>query len=171
MQNTNTIKLVSRTICLVLILCLYLNAATQNKLPKFKDYPVTEIYKDQVATLVLTKDDTTFRTRLKEAAKGKPNFAGSYILTFWGCGSECVMGAVIDAKTGKVYWLPDSVCCWGMEVDDKFNPIEFRLDSKLIVLSGERNEKEGDNGAHFYKFEDGKFVHIKSIMKKNWEEQ
>lgn len=167
MPGIRPIKLVSTIICLVpIVLCFCLTATAQNKTPKFKDYPVTEIYTGQVASLVLTKNDTMFRTRLKEATKEKPNFAGNYILTFWGCGSECVMGAAIDAKTGKVYWLPDSICCWGMDVDDKFNPIEYRLDSKLIVLSGERNEKKGDNGAHFYKFENGIFVHIKSIMKK-----
>jgi len=75
------------------------------------------------------------------------------------------MGAVIDAKTGRVYWFP-TICCWGVEVDDKFKPIEFRLESKLIVFSGLRNEKEDDKGAHFYKFENGRFIHIHSVMKK-----
>jgi hypothetical protein len=42
-----------------------------------------------------------------------------------------------------------------------------RLNSKLIVFAGARNEKEGDVGTHFYKFEGGRFVHIKSIMKPN----
>ena len=75
------------------------------------------------------------------------------------------MGAVIDAKTGKVYWLSHTTCCWGFDVDEKFQPIEFRLNSSLIVFSGLRNEKEGDNGAHFYKFENGRFVHLRSIPK------
>ncbi len=95
----------------------------------------------------------------------KPNFAGHYIVSTWGCGAECIMGAVIDANTGKVYWLPSTVCCWGFDVGEKFQPIEFRLDSRLIVFSGERDEKEGDNGKHFYEFKDNKFVHIQSIMK------
>jgi hypothetical protein len=34
--------------------------------------------------------------------------------------------------------------------------------NKLIVFSGARNEKEGDNGAHFYKFENGRFIHLRS---------
>ncbi|HMV46348.1 MAG TPA: hypothetical protein PLD20_33270 [Blastocatellia bacterium] len=166
MYNINFGKTANTVITAFFTFFLCLGATAQDKIPKFKDYPVTEVYHGPVAQLVLTKDDLMFRTRLKEAAKEKPNFAGNYILTFWGCGTECVMGAMIDAKTGKVYWLPSSLCCWGTLVDDKFSPIEYRLNSKLLVLSGERNEKEGDNGAHFYKFENGTFTHIKSIMKK-----
>ena len=133
--------------------------------PEFKNYPAIERYQGRNAPLVLTRDDMMYRARLREAARKKPNFAGHYIVTNWGCGAECVMGAVIDANTGKVYWLPHTVCCWGFDVSDKFEPIEFRLDSRLIVFSGERNEKEGDNGKHFYEFKGNKFVHIESIMK------
>lgn len=97
-----------------------------------------------------------FRTRLREAAKDKANFAGRYILTAWGCGTTCLMGAVIDAKTGNVHWWNFTVCCWGFDIDDKFRPIEFPLNSRLIVFSGARNEKEGDIGAHFYKLENGR---------------
>lgn len=102
------------------------------------------------------------------AAKNqRPNFAGHYILTTWGCGTSCLMGAIIDARTGKVHWWNFSICCWPFDVDDKFQPIELRLNSKLIEFSGARNEKEGDVGAHFYRFEDGRFVHIRSVLKEN----
>jgi len=150
---------------LVLSLLLVDVSSSQNKVPHFKDYPVSEVYVGKNAPLVLSRDDMRFRTRLREAANEKPNFAGHYILAAWGCGAECLMGAVIDAKTGKVYWLPHTTCCWGFDVDEKFQPIEFRLNSSLIVSSGLRNEKEGDNGAHFYKFENGRFVHLRSIPK------
>jgi hypothetical protein len=66
-----------------------------------------------------------------------------------------------------VHWWDFTVCCWPLDVDDKFQPIEVRLNSKLIVFSGARNEKEGDVGAHFYKLENGRFVHIRSILKEN----
>jgi len=58
-------------------------------------------------------------------------------------------------------------CCWGFDTDDKFNPIEFRPDSRLIVFSGLRNEKDGDDGTHFYRFDDGRFVHLRSVLKPN----
>jgi hypothetical protein len=140
-------------------------AVAQTRIPQFKDFTATETYTGKTAPLILTRDDRMFRTRLSEAAKGKPNFAGHYILTTWGCGTSCLAGAVIDAKTGRVYWLPHTICCWGYDVDDKFEPVEARPNSSLIVFSGARNEKEGDNGAHFYKFENNRFVHIYSKMK------
>ena len=144
---------------LSLILTASLNA--QDRVPQFKDYPAAA-YSGPNAALVLTRDDRNFRTRLREASKEKPNFAGRYILTAWGCGTSCLMGAVIDAKTGRVHWWNFTICCW-TSTDDNFKPIEFRLNSKLIVFSGARNEKEGDEGAHFYKFENGRFVHLRSF--------
>ncbi|MBZ5538316.1 MAG: hypothetical protein LAO31_20380 [Acidobacteriia bacterium] len=140
-------------------------ALARENVPKFKDYPVTEIYKGVTAPLILTRDGLRFKTRLHRAAeKQKPNFAGRYILTTWGCGAECVMGAVIDAKAGRISWWNFTVCCWGSDADEKFNPIGFRLDSNLLVFSCLRNEKEGDRGAHFYRFENGRFIYIRSIL-------
>ena len=147
------------------IACLSFAASGQNKVPQFKDFPAGKIYKGKnVPVKLTTADERMFRTRLREAAKEKPNFAGRYILTTWGCGTTCLMGAVIDAQTGKVYWWDFSICCWE-DVDENFNPIEFRLDSRLIVFSGLRNE-DGTKGAHFYKFENGRFVFIKTVPDK-----
>ncbi|HEX7333686.1 MAG TPA: hypothetical protein VF290_19450, partial [Pyrinomonadaceae bacterium] len=116
------------------------------------------------APVIITRADRMFRTRLKEAAQEKPNFAGHYILTAWGCGAGCLMGAAIDANTGKVYWFPHTICCWNeTERDDNFNPIEFRLSSRLVVFTGLRNEREGDQGAHFYEFDGKRFKFILTL--------
>jgi hypothetical protein len=140
--------------------------SAQNRLPRFADYPVNEAYIGKTAPLILARDDMMFKTRLRWAVKNqKPNFAGHYILTTWGCGAQCIAGAVIDAKTGKVHWWNFSICCWwGFDNDENFKPIEFRLNSKLIIFFGHRNEKERDNGAHYYKFENGRFVHLRSEL-------
>ena len=34
------------------------------------------------------------------------NFGGYYIIAFWGCGSGCLEGIMIDTRDGKVYNLP-----------------------------------------------------------------
>lgn len=138
-------------------------APAQDRAPEFKDYPVCRPYAGKNTTLQLNRKDRVFRTRLKEAARQKPNFAGHYILTTWGCGMECMMGAVIDARTGKVYRIPFTLCCWGGDVGDNFVPVEFRLDSKLIIFSGVRDEKQGDDGRHFYVFKNNRFMPISSI--------
>jgi len=147
------------------LVCLSLAVCGQTKVPQFKHYPSTENFSGKNAPVIIGKNEKTFRTRLREASKEKPNFAGRYILTAWGCGAECLMGAVIDAKTGRVYWWNFTICCAANFAAD-FKPIEFRLNSRLIVFSGLRNE-EGENGAHFYKFENGRFVFIKTVKDKN----
>ena len=133
-----------------------------DRVPQFRDYPVKEVYRRKTAPLVLTRKDRMYRTMLSEAAKTqKPNFAGHYILTYWGCGTTCVDGAIIDAKTGRVYWWDFTVCCWPVEVEE---PIVVKLNSRLIVFAGARNEKENDIGTHFYKFQNGRFVHVRSVL-------
>lgn len=148
------------------VLMLLLSAYTfgQTKTPQFKDYPALGRYAGKNAAVVITAQDRMYRTRLKEAAREKPNFAGHYILTAWGCGTECLMGAVIDANTGKVYWFPHAICCWnGVERDDNFTPIVFRPNSRLVVFTGARNEQEGDEGVHFYTFGARGFKHIRTV--------
>ncbi len=132
-------------------------------IPKFRDFPSELSGPTAHAAVDLsTPGAHTFRTRLRQAAQQSPNFAGHYVLTSWGCGSTCVIGAAVDLVTGKVVFLPASICCWGA-VDSAFEPVEFRRNSKLVVMSGQLNE-EGPMGAHFFVFDGGAFTHIKTIQ-------
>ena len=89
-----------------------------------------------------------------ESAGGQPvNFAGHYVLAVWGCGASCVMGAAVDATTGGVFWLPFTVCCWPRDVVE---PLEFRPDSRLLVVHGSRDE-EG-SGTHEFVFDGHAFT-------------
>jgi len=136
--------------------------AWASDIPQFAAYPAPPVYRGRNAEPKLsTQSARTFRTRLQEAAKEKPNFAGRYILTTWGCGTSCVMGAVIDALSGQVTFLPASVCCWGA-VDAGFSPVEARLWSRLIVLSGLLDEK-GEMGSHYFVFDGSKFTKLRTI--------
>ena len=118
----------------------------------FASHPAAERYAGPNAELVLkSKQDRAFRTRLREAAKQTPNFAGHYIVTTFGCGSSCVMGAVIDARSGLVTWLPFTVCCWK---DAQSEPVEFRPDSALMIVRGMRNEQE--RGTFYYVLQKGR---------------
>lgn len=143
------------TFCL--LFAIYPPANAQSKAPSFQDFPATEKYNGTNASLILSRDDATFRTQLQQAASQKPNFARHYILATWGCGAQCIMGAVIDANTGTVARIPFTLCCWADNVKE---PIGFRLDSRLIRFTGERNEQEHDKGHHFYEFKEGKFAEV-----------
>ena len=75
--------------------------------PRFEDFPVTENWNQPPAPLKLTiHSERMFRTQLTNAAKEPPNFAGHCRITFWGCGSQCGAGAVVDLQTGSVFPPP-----------------------------------------------------------------
>jgi hypothetical protein len=143
-------------------------AQARKSAPRFADYHIREIYRGRNARVVLTKDGWSFRTRLREAARDKPNFAGRYILTAWGCGAGCQLGAVIDAKTGRVYWLPHAAT-FDYDTDD-YEPIKFRRDSRLLIIFGARDfdddaDIDKDFGTHYYVFERGRFKQVYFVHK------
>ncbi len=117
--------------------------------PQFNNFPATPQIGPNVP-LNWTKDILSFRTRIARAARQKANFAGHYVLAYWGCGASCVTGAVINKLNGQIIPLPFSVCC-ATPKSASFKSIEFRLTSRLIVFAGLRNE-EKPMGAHFYEF-------------------
>ena len=138
--------------------------------PQFQDYPVSKHYSGQRVAPKIKSNTAAwyFRTRIREAARSKPNFAGHYILTSWGCGAECLSYAIIDVKTGAVYFNDFTICCWydtpvipasaiNSDVVDTLKPIDFRLRSRLIVFMGLLNE-EGNKGPHYFKFEQEKLI-------------
>ena len=134
--------------------------------PRFQDYPAGPVYRGRVARVVLDADGRAFRTRLREAAKGRPNFAGRYIVTGWGCGTGCLLGAVIDAKTGRVHWFPHAAYA-DYDAPPDFEPVRFRLDSRLFVIFGARDENSEDDemGTHYYEFTGGRFKRVRFVPK------
>jgi hypothetical protein len=121
-------------------------------IPTFEDCPAVVETINKPARVILTKDSRGFATRIKRAAGEPINFAGRFIFGTWGCGAGCIMGTVIDAKTGAVTMLPFMVSNWPLEVTE---PLSFRKDSCLLVIQGSRNEK--GQGKYYYKFESNNF--------------
>lgn len=138
-------------------------AAAQEPVPAFEDFPITDIYEGETAPLDLADNPEAqeFRTRLTEASQEKPNFAGHYIMAAWGCGAACVQMAIIDAQTGQVFMLPFYVCCWS-DVED---PLEFRLDSSLLIIRGRRNERLPET-IYYYHWNEGqlKLLHTLEVL-------
>jgi hypothetical protein len=153
------------------------NAFVLEQKPRFEEYPVTKIYKGKFAPLKYQDDEFEYKVRLQWAIENQQiDFAGHYIATNWSCGMWCSVNAFIDVKTGKVYWSPISteVCLPHLEnefvCDENFTNIEYKIDSKLIIFFGFRfdnNPDEGEKGFHYYKFENGCFIHLKSILVKD----
>jgi hypothetical protein len=121
--------------------------------PEFADYPAP-VYSGKVAKPILdTADKREYRTRLNAAAKRRPDVAGQYILATWGCGTTCVAGAVLNARSGVVTFLPAGVCCW----DGDEEPLHFTVDSHLIALVGMLNEEE-PKGTHYFVLDEDRFT-------------
>lgn len=147
-----------------------------NGMPRFEDYPVTKIYSGKTARLKFAENEFGDRARFQFAINNQTvNFAGHYIVTNWSCGMWCSHFAVIDARTGKVFSLnvnPD-VCLANSDKEfacnENFSSINHKTDSSLIVVFGFRydNNPDGEKGFHYYKFVNGRFVHLNSLLVKD----
>lgn len=125
----------------------------------FGDFPAQPVYHGQVAAPVLrSAQDKSYRTMIRTAAaSGKVNFAGHYILSAFGCGGGCLQIFALDARSGEVHWLPFTVS-WGPDdklFDTEIMPLDYRVDSALVVVAGSRNEH--GHGVYHYVFEHGQF--------------
>jgi hypothetical protein len=120
-------------------------------IPAFGDFPVREVFRGTPAVPILaTPEARKFRTELTRQAAQGPNFAGFYTFARWGCGAGCVTGAIIDARTGQV-WFPS------FRVEDLITApgkitlhhgVGAELDSELVIAEGVINE-QGAGTAYF----------------------
>ena len=136
--------------------------------PQFEDFPIAEKWTPPaVAVRLTTASEKMFRTNLTNASKEPPNFAGHFRFTFWGCGSNCGAGAVVDLSTGSVFppplggkdggwdrWIISSGFLEGSGVD-------YRLNSRLVVVKCGFNYCDGDKAnspdRYYFVWESGRF--------------
>lgn len=148
------------SVAIMLLACK--SSAEASDVPRFDAYAAREfLAPPKTVAFSSSSFFRRYKTRLKAEAPLEPNFAGTYRLVKWGCGTSCVTGAVIDKKTGKVIPLPFTICC-KQDESESANAIDFRANSRLIIFNGLRNE-EGANGAHYYYLKGGRFVFVKTI--------
>jgi hypothetical protein len=90
---------------LMFALILSYSAGTDSPYSKypFAKYPARHYKGKLAAPRLITPTQREFRTVIRRGAVKGPNFAGHYTVAEWGCGSNCVVYAVIDAITGFVY--------------------------------------------------------------------
>jgi len=138
-------------------------ATAKDRVPRFADYPVAKISNERVKKPIIPRNwHEDPRLRLLDATRDvRANFAGRYFMAITPCGSACVGGAIIEARTGKM--IPLGIVSSWKEVHDDFEGIEFRHNSRMFVMSGQRDEKPGDMGRHFYVLENGKVKFLKTI--------
>lgn len=105
----------------------------KSEFPSFETYNVP-MFQGKLAEPDFSSNDEAkqFVTSIKEGCKQGINFAGQYTLVYWGCGTACQYGVVVDRKTGKIY----------NEYSSSMGS-EFKKDSQLILFNSgffEENE-------------------------------
>ena len=137
-----------------------------SELPKISKYKINYRYKEPNAKLVEKGFGKMYRTRLKQAlASKKPNFAGRYIVTIWGCDegkNGCITGGIVDAKTGIATPFPLKLYNNSKEEQE----ILYKLSNSLITFEGNIKLKDGKkykNRALIYNVSRGKFKLLSSV--------
>jgi len=98
-----------------------------------------------------------YRTLLRERAKQAPNFAGHYTIIEIGCGAGARCPAIVDAQTGKVFFPPELRVAEALLMDvgeADFETLNYRLDSRVLVVVGTPNENFGREGIYYYVWRD-----------------
>lgn len=135
-------------------------ANAKSSVPQFIDYPV-KIYTGKTSQLDLSDESARiFRTRLRDALKEKPDFAGEYVVTMWGCGASCRMYAFINKRTGKL--LDGGFGGEGSQED----VVASRANSRLLVTQEENMNENWEIESvttRFYVFEKGQFKLLKTV--------
>jgi hypothetical protein len=86
---------------------------------KIKGNVLAERYKTAISNSYY--DDPYIR---KFHGKGGLNFAGHYCFVYWGCGSDCQHGAIVDLQTGNVYDGPTAA-----------RQFEYKRWSRLLIVN------------------------------------
>jgi hypothetical protein len=132
--------------------CLQRNATAEEKAPpRFLDLrvPRPRLKRTTPANIGRPENETDaqFNKRIRDAGKGGPNFAGHFAIVGWSCGWICIAAAIVDVQTGTIYKTPfEAGVCDVKPGDDPKDLLNFRLDSRLLIVRGEL-EYEGRSGA------------------------
>jgi hypothetical protein len=157
------------SVVLVLFL-LEVGSAQGQTLPQFEAYPASEHFTGTPARAIISHPRARlFRTQIQNQAKAKPNFAGHYHLATWGCGSDCQGLALIDARTGKVYFNPRALNVAGVLSQDE-DRLQFRPDSRLLIISGSVDgfNRYQDEAKFYYEWRNNHFRLIRKTKIKKY---
>lgn len=143
------------------------------KTPTFARYSAkVQAVKAKEVNLKSHKNARMFRTNLRNALKEGVNFGGSFVLASWGCGTSCLHSAIIDGKTGNVFFpkeLEGSSFGFG-ELSDKEDSLEFKKTSRLLIINGYTgvdNEKDNRKYGIWYYEWTGKSLKLIKFVKKS----
>lgn len=157
----------------VWVLSLAAVYAQAQKIPSFAAYKVKVGNRtSKPPNLASNRNARMYRTNLRNAARDGVNFAGHFVVATWGCGTGCTASALINARTGRVFF-PDVLQGVGAgfcELPDYTETLVYQPDSRLLVLSGfkgsARNGASGNCGIYYLEWTGMNFRQVRYISKK-----
>ena len=157
------------------VLCISGLAAGQGrKAPAFRSYPVrAENASAKRIDFRNSPGASAFQTRLRDALRGGVNFGGRYVIAAWGCGTGCVSGAVIDARSGRVHFPKEfNALAVAYSNDEYADPLEYRKNSRMLILRGvpgtaSDSDPDGESGTYYYEWRNEKFRLIRFVKNKD----
>jgi hypothetical protein len=138
-----------RSLCLFYCIVLFqISFAQKIGNYSFDNYPVAAVYTGPKAKLNFSNnpDAANYRTRISEEYKtGTISFAGAYVPVFWGCGMGCLTGAIVDARTGKIYFLPmGEESTYNGCTNNNEDNMHYKINSRMFVTVSCTGELSSD---------------------------
>ena len=99
--------------------------------------PEQRLYRTRIRNGVSIGSDVWTGNLDNQVGRKGPNFAGHFFVIRWGCGSQCVMMATVDAETGQVFEPPlsEKGSLW-VPLDNLSDmEIDLRPDSSLLFFA------------------------------------
>ncbi len=168
--------MIIRIVIVIVLFVAFSSTGFAQSAPTFAQYGArVEKIRNVKINLKSHKSARMFRTNLRNAAKEGVNFAGHYILTTWGCGTNCSQSAIIDARNGQVFF-PDELEGAGFgfcELPGETEPLIYKANSRLLILNGFKGgdlEKENAPcGIYYLEWTGTNFKQLKFAQKKRTE--
>ena len=160
----------------IFVLIISLPAFAQRGVPTFGQYSArVEKLRNIQVDLKSSKYARNYRTNLRNAAKAGVNFAGHFVVANWGCGTNCSETAIIDGRTGRVFFpeILQGATFGFCELGDADEPIEYKKNSRLFVLrgfkSGDLDKKNSKCGVYYFEWTGAALRQVKLVQKKRME--
>ena len=170
-------------VALALVLCVMLPPDIFGKQgegaePRFEDFAVP-VWRGRMAPVNIRShpDARGLRTRLRQDTRAAGiNFAGHYSFVGIGCGTNCTVSAIADARNGQVFfprelsgWYFNSGENWGLGEGEDF--IQYHPNSRLLRvvgyqygLRGER-PSPGTGGIYYFEWTNNSLRLVRFIRK------
>ena len=152
---------------LLLVLVAGSAAAQTPGLPQFSDYPAGPLHRGRVAPLDVTSSPNArlYRTATREHMARGVNFAGRYVVATWGCGTECVAGHIVDARTGRaVKDLPFATPYMTFQMDSRLIAVMTPADILVMFPADEDEAVPSRYESSYWVWERGALRHLGSLV-------